>query len=159
MVRIGLILLIVFAVLLFPNRLVNRTPPPLTEVRRVPRVTVQIALGAPLATLPRLKLSLAVHNIYLLKGKRLSLVEEEVHDDRGRSIGAEENEAETVADARVGEGGQERDHEVAEPVACCGKGSLLCASAEREGLPNNDPGEGTPDVALLECDSHWRREA
>lgn len=103
--------------LLIPNRLINRTSPPLIPVRCVLRVTVQIALGGPLAALPRPKLPLTVHDIDLLEGQRLGHVEEEVHDDRGRGVGAEEDGAERVADARVGEGGQERNHEVAEPVA------------------------------------------
>lgn len=88
-----------FATFLVLNRLANRAPPPLVPVRWVPCVTVQIALWVPLAALPRPKLLLAVHDINLLKSKRLGLVEEEVHNEPGRGVGAEENEAESVADA------------------------------------------------------------
>ena len=101
--------------LLISDRFANRTPPPLIKVRRIPCIPVQIALWAPLATLPWLKLPLAVHYIDLLKSKILSLVEEEIHDDGGSGVGTEEDEAETIADARVGEGRQERNHEVTEP--------------------------------------------
>lgn len=93
------------ATLFVSTQLANHTPPPLVPVRGVPYVTVQVALGGPLATLPRLELSLAVHNIDLLKGKRFGLVEEEVRDERGRGVSTEENKAEGVANTRVGEGG------------------------------------------------------
>ncbi len=134
--------------LLIPSRLVNRTASPLIPVRRVPRVTVQITLGDPFTALPRPKLPLAVHDIDLLEGQRLGFVEEEVHNDRGRGIGAEEDETESVADPRVGEGGQERNHEVSKPIAGSSEACLPSPRAQRERLTYHYPGERAPDVAL-----------
>lgn len=107
-----------------PSRLVNRTASPLIPVRGVPCVTVQITLGDPFTALPRPQFPLAVHDIDLLEGQRLGFVEEEVHDDRGRGIGAEEDEPESVADPGVGERGQERNHEISKPIAGSGEACL-----------------------------------
>ena len=112
-----------------PRRRLNSTAPSVLKEGRISLITIEIALRTPLAALPRLEIPLAVHDIDLLQGQRLGLIQEEVHDDGGRGVGAEEDEAESVADPRVGEGRQKGNHEVAEPVAGGCQGGLLCAGA------------------------------
>jgi hypothetical protein len=54
-----------------------------------------------------------IHGVYVLERQRFRLVHEEVNDDGGSEVAAEEDEAEGVADAIVSKGCEEPDEEVA----------------------------------------------
>ena len=94
-----------------PLSIHHRLPP--LPVLIIPRLAIEIPRRRPVLALPRLHLGNLVHGVHVLERQRLGLVHEEVHDGRSGEVAAEEDEAEGVADAVVGEGGEESDEEVA----------------------------------------------
>jgi len=89
---------------------------------------------------PRFEVLLAVHDVHLLKGEGLGLVQEEVHHDARGQIGAAKNETKAVADAVSGVWSEEANHK----VTCKEKASVLRSDDDSEesragGLPSQLP--------------------
>lgn len=116
-------------------------------------ITVDVSSRDPVLAVDRLGAHVHVHVVDALKGQRLGLKDEEVDHGGSEEIAAEKDETEGVANACVGIGCQETDHEVAKPVERSGKRSLLSTSAERESLADDNPNERTP-CGSERCDKH-----
>lgn len=96
--------------------LLSNTSPPL-PILPIPRIPINIPLRHPILALPSFQAAVRVHGVNVLETERFGLEEEEVDHDGGEGVAAEEDEAEGVADAVVGEGREEGYEEVAQPVA------------------------------------------
>lgn len=89
---------------------------PIIPVRpevRIAGIPVNIPIRHPVLAVPGFEVFLAVHDVHLLEGEGFGFEEEEVDHYAGGEVGAAEDEAEAVADAVGGVGGEEADHEVA----------------------------------------------
>merc|ERR1712098_369254 len=114
------------------------------KVGRITLATANVALRQPLGAVPGLKALFGVHLVDILEGQGLSLEQEEIRQERGSSVTAEEDVTESVADTIVGVWGQETNQEVTEPVRSSGNRGLLGPSAQLESFTDDRPGERAP---------------
>ena len=110
----------------------------------VPCLATGITGREPLGALHRVAIWIRVHGIHILQRQTLGLEQEEVHQRCGGKIRSEKDKTEGVRDTAVRKRCQEGNHEVAEPVACCGERSLFGSSAKWECFADDDPSHRTP---------------
>lgn len=82
------------------------------ELLRVTLGAVDVTGRHPVLAVAGVDAGVAVHDVDLLEGERLGLVEEEVGHNASGQVGAEEDVTETIADAIGGVGSEETDKEV-----------------------------------------------